>query len=206
MTAHYRNLMQGPNAHAVRADLLGRPSAPEAEEAPAPDRLGPDERAFIEARDSFFMGTNGETGWPYMQHRGGPVGFVNVLSETEFAFPDFRGNRQYISVGALAGDDRAAFFFLDPARQARLKLIGRARAVDLKDDPVLAARLALPDYPSPERPARVERAIVVQVEAFDWNCPQHITPRFSAAEIAPAIAKLQARIAALEAELAASRG
>ncbi|SDX89107.1 hypothetical protein SAMN05444336_11269 [Albimonas donghaensis] len=212
MTAHYRNQMFGPHALATQEALLGRLAHPRDADAAqdGPDRLGPEERAFIESRDSFFMATHGETGWPYMQHRGGPPGFVRAISERAFAFPDFRGNRQYISVGALEADDRASFFFLDAARQGRLKLIGRARAMDLAERPDLAALLALPDYPSPQRPAKVERAMVVEVEAFEWNCPQHITPRFSAAEIAPTIAKIQAemqaRIDALEAALAARDG
>jgi predicted pyridoxine 5'-phosphate oxidase superfamily flavin-nucleotide-binding protein len=155
--------------------------------------IGPDEAAFIEARDSLYMATVGEGGWPYIQHRGGPPGFVRVLDERTLGFADFRGNRQYVSLGNLAGDDRAAFFFMDYARQARLKLLGRVAATE---DPAQLGRLALPDHP-----ARVERGFVVHVEAFDWNCPQHITPRYTADEVAHAVAPLRARLAALEAQL-----
>jgi predicted pyridoxine 5'-phosphate oxidase superfamily flavin-nucleotide-binding protein len=157
--------------------------------------LGPDEALFIEARDSFYMATTGQTGWPYVQHRGGPAGFVRVLDPKTLALPDFRGNRQYISVGNLETDDRAALFFMDYANRARLKLIGHVAATL---DPAVLQRLALPDYR-----ARVERALVIRVVAFDWNCPQHITPRFTEAEIAAGVAPLRARLAELEAENAA---
>jgi hypothetical protein len=153
---------------------------------------------FIAARDHFFMATVSETGWPYVQHRGGPPGFVQALDEARFAFPDFRGNRQYVSVGNLAGDDRAAFIFMDFPGRARLKALARIRLVDRAEDPDLMQRLALPGYR-----AAVERAFVATVEALDWNCPQHITPRFTEAELAAALAPVRERLAALEAENAA---
>jgi uncharacterized protein len=148
------------------------------------DRLGPEEAAFIGARDSFYMATVGEAGWPYIQHRGGPEGFVRVLSETTLGFADFRGNRQYVSLGNVADDDRAAFFFMDYANRARLKLLGRMRATE---DPALLERLAVPGYP-----AKVERGFLIEVAGFDWNCPQHITPRFTAAQVEAAVAPLRA--------------
>ncbi len=165
------------------------------------DKLGPQEAAFIAARDSFYMATVSETGWPYVQHRGGPRGFVRVLDEATLAVADFRGNRQYVSVGNLAGDDRVSLFFMDYPNQQRLKLLGHARIVEPGDDAALLERLRLPGYE-----ARVERALVIAVAAFDWNCPQHITPRFSEAEVAEAVAPLQARIAALEARLRGTAG
>jgi hypothetical protein len=159
------------------------------------DALGPNEAAFIAARDSFYMATVSETGWPYIQHRGGPAGFLRVIDEKTMGFADFRGNRQYISVGNLQTDDRAALFLMDYANQARLKILGRARVVDADDRETLD-KLVLPDYS-----ARVERGIIIKVEAFDWNCPQHITPRYTLAEIEAAVAPLRKRIAELEAQV-----
>lgn len=160
-----------------------------------PDRLGEMESQFLAARDSFYMASVGAGGWPYVQHRGGPTGFVKVLDAARFGFADFRGNRQYVSVGNLASDDRAAFFFMDYPRRARLKLIGHVRSVALQDAPDLAALLVDADYG-----ARVERGFIVDVVAFDWNCPQHITPRFTLAELAPSLDAMKARIAELETE------
>lgn len=157
--------------------------------------LGPTEAAFIAARDSFYMATVSQTGWPYVQHRGGPAGFVRVLGETALGFADFRGNRQYISVGNLVKEDRVSLFFMDYPNRTRLKLLGRARAVEL-DDTATLEKLELPDYR-----ARVERGIVIKVEGFDWNCPQHITPRFTSADIADAVQPLHQRIAELEARI-----
>jgi len=165
------------------------------ERSPANDRLGPDEIGFLAARDSFYMATVSETGWPYVQHRGGPLGFIRVLDDQTIAFADFRGNRQYVSVGNLGGDDRVALIFVDYPNQRRLKLLGHARLVD---DPAVVAQVANADYE-----ARVERAMVITVEAFDWNCPQHITQRYTVREIAAIEAKLLARVEELEAEVAA---
>jgi predicted pyridoxine 5'-phosphate oxidase superfamily flavin-nucleotide-binding protein len=159
------------------------------------DGLGPAETAFLAARDSFYLATVGETGWPYVQHRGGPPGFVRVLDERTIGFADFRGNRQYVSVGNLAGDDRVALILVDYPRRRRLKILGHARAVTAEDDSALLLEVA--GYP-----AKVERVLIIAVAAFDWNCPQHITPRFTEAEIAAAVAPLHVRIAELEAALA----
>jgi predicted pyridoxine 5'-phosphate oxidase superfamily flavin-nucleotide-binding protein len=136
-----------------------------------------------------------ESGWPYVQHRGGPPGFLKLIDETTLAFPDFRGNRQYISLGNTAAENRVALILMDYPRRRRLKLYSRIEARDLADDPDLAALLALPDYR-----AVVERAFVLHLEAFDWNCPQHITRRFTEAEIAEASAPLTLHLAELEAE------
>lgn len=162
------------------------------------DRLGPEEAAFIAARDSFYMATVGETGWPYMQHRGGPAGFVRVLDAGTIGFADFRGNRQYVSVGNLLTDGRVSLFFMDYANRARLKILGRVRLVgDGADDAAgLMAKLRLPDHD-----AMVERGFVVGVEAFDWNCPQHIAPRYTLDQVETATAALRGRIAELEALL-----
>lgn len=161
-----------------------------------PDVLTEQEASFIALRDSFYLATVTETGWPYVQFRGGAPGFVKLIDERRFGFADFRGNRQYVSVGNLSADNRAAFFFMDYPGRARLKLLGRLNVLAADDAPELAAHLIDPDYK-----AKVERLIVVEVEAFDWNCPQHITPRFAQAEISPTIEALKSRIAALEAEL-----
>jgi len=163
---------------------------------PHHDRLGEREAAFIGMRDSFYMATVTETGWPYIQHRGGPAGFLRVLDEKTIAFADFRGNRQFVSVGNLANNDRVALFLMDYAYQARLKILGHALTIELKDDPALAAKLALPGYR-----AKSERAFVITVDGFDWNCSQHITQRFSLADVEDAVGAMKARIAELEAEL-----
>lgn len=164
------------------------------------DRFGPAEADFIADRDSFYMASVSETGWPYVQHRGGPPGFLKVLDDTTLAFPDFRGNRQYISLGNIAANDRVALFLIDYPRRRRLKLFVRIEARALSADPELAGVLALPSYRGVP-----ERFFLLHLEAFDWNCPQHITPRFTEAEIMAASAPMHTRLAALEAENAALR-
>lgn len=158
--------------------------------------LGDAEAAFVGARDSFYLATVSETGWPYLQHRGGAPGFVRVLSSTEIGFADFRGNRQYVSVGNLLANDRVSLFFMDYANRRRLKLFGRARSIE-PDDQATLSRLEMPNYR-----ARVERGIVIKVEAFDWNCPQHIVERFTRDDVQLMMTPLTARIEALEADLA----
>jgi ferredoxin-NADP reductase/predicted pyridoxine 5'-phosphate oxidase superfamily flavin-nucleotide-binding protein len=140
--------------------------------------LSPYEAEFIAERDSFYQGTVGENGWPYVQHRGGPTGFLKVLGPQTIGYADFSGNRQYISVGNLEGDDRVSLFLMDYPGQRRLKIWGRARLIDEDTEPALIARLESPDYR-----ARVERGVVITVEAFDWNCPKYITPRFTENEV-----------------------
>lgn len=159
------------------------------------DRFGENEAAFIAARDSFYLASVSESGWPYVQHRGGPPGFLKVLDEKTLAFADFAGNRQYISLGNVGADDRVALFLMDYPNRARLKVLAHMQARSLADDPALADRLITPGYK-----AKVERAFVLTLEAFDWNCAQHITPRFTGAEIEPVVSSLRARITALEAE------
>jgi predicted pyridoxine 5'-phosphate oxidase superfamily flavin-nucleotide-binding protein len=158
------------------------------------------ESEFIAARDSFYMASVSQSGWPYVQHRGGPPGFIRVVDDRTLAFPDFRGNRQYISVGNVAADDRISLIMVDYAARRRLKILGRMKTVELAEDPALAAALALPGYVG-----RPERAMVLALATFDWNCPQHITPRFTEAEVAEALAPARARQQALEAENAAQR-
>jgi uncharacterized protein len=153
------------------------------------------EAAFIAARDSFYMATIAENGWPYVQHRGGPPGFLRVLDEQTVGFADFRGNRQYISVGNLGANSKVALILMDYAGRHRLKILGHAEIKDLKGDPALADQLTVPGYK-----AKVERAILIHLDAFDWNCSQHITPRYSEAELGPALAPVRERLAGLEAE------
>jgi hypothetical protein len=153
------------------------------------------EAGFIAARNSLYMATVSETGWPYIQHRGGPTGFVRVLDETTIGLADFRGNRQYVSVGNLMTDDRVSLFFMDYANKTRLKLFGHAKIVDLNDQTTLS-KLELPNYR-----ARVERGFLIKVEGFDWNCPQHITERFTLDEVRAITAPLTSRITELETEL-----
>lgn len=162
-------------------------------------QLGPVEAGFIAERDSFYMATVGETGWPYIQHRGGPQGFVRVLDEKTLGFADYRGNRQYVSVGNLATSDRVALFFMDYPNRTRLKLLGRATLVDNTHGETLS-RLGVEGSPSV-----IERGLLINVEAFDWNCPQHITPRFTLADVEQASAALHQRIAELEYEVARLR-
>ncbi|WP_022720010.1 pyridoxamine 5'-phosphate oxidase family protein [Rhodopseudomonas sp. B29] len=164
------------------------------------DRFTEAEAAFIQSRDSFYIATVSETGWPYMQHRGGPVGFLKVLDDRTLGFADYRGNRQYLSVGNLSANSRASLFLMDYARRARLKIFAELEVKDIADDPDLAARLASPGYR-----AKAERSVLVHLKAFDWNCPQHITPRFTEAEIAQAVAPLRAHLQQLEADNASLR-
>ena len=160
------------------------------------DRLGPAEQEFIAARDSFYLATVSETGWPYVQHRGGPPGFLKVIDARTIGFVDYRGNRQYVSVGNLTRDDRVSLILVDYPNRRRLKIVGRSRLVDARTDPGIIERLRDADYD-----ARIERALVIGIEGFDWNCPQHITPRFTEAEVAEAVAPLRSRLAAAEARL-----
>jgi len=164
------------------------------------DRFREDEAAFIATRDSFYMATVSETGWPYVQHRGGPPGFLKLVDDRTLAFADYRGNRQYISTGNLAANDRVCLFLMDYPHRARLKIYARAEILALDDAPDLTALVAMPEYG-----AKIERIFRLRLEAFDWNCRQHITPRFSEREVGVAIRPLRERLAELEAENAALR-
>jgi predicted pyridoxine 5'-phosphate oxidase superfamily flavin-nucleotide-binding protein len=163
------------------------------------DRLGDDEANFIAAQRSLYMATVSETGWPYLQHRGGPRGFLKVLDDKTLAFADYAGNRQLISVGNLAGNDHVALILVDYAHRVRLKVLGRMAVRDLAPQDPLAKVLVDPTYKT-----RPQRAMVITVEAFDWNCPQHIPMRIDAEDVKRALDERDARIAELEAKLAAS--
>ncbi|CAA0095781.1 Uncharacterised protein [Halioglobus japonicus] len=155
-------------------------------------QLGDREAAFIAARDSFYMASVSETGWPYVQHRGGPVGFMKVLDERTIGFADYAGNRQYVSNGNLTSDNRVALFFMDYPNRKRLKMLGRVRPVGA-DEAEQLARLKDENYP-----AKIERGLFIEVEGFDWNCPQHITPRYTEADIEGQLSALRAENAHLK--------
>jgi uncharacterized protein len=161
----------------------------------AGDRVGPDERAFITQMDGFFQATVSEAGWPYVQFRGGPKGFLKVLDEQTIAYADFRGNRQYISVGNLVEDDRITLILVDYPNRRRLKVWGRARLVSSGDDPGLINQLRDENYR-----ALPERAVVITIEALDWNCPQHIPQRMTLEELEPRLKLLRQDLERLELE------
>ncbi len=165
--------------------------------ASARDPLGDDERAFIEARDSFYMATMSEDGWPYVQHRGGPRGFLRVINPGQLAFADYKGNRQLLTTGNLSVNDRVTLFLMDYPNRTRLKIIGHARTEEAKEHPELFATLA-----HPEAARLVERFVFIDVISFDWNCQQHITPRYTLEEIEALVAPLKKRIVELEGGLA----
>ena len=149
----------------------------------------------IATRDSVYLATLSQTGWPYIQHRGGPPGFLHLLDDATLAMADFGGNRQYITTGNLRGSDRACLFLMDYPRRARLKIYATVEVLAKDDDPGLLARVTPDNYR-----ARVERLFRFHLQAFDWNCPQHITPRYSARQVAEYSQTLQQRIQALEQE------
>lgn len=153
------------------------------------------EQRHIESRDSFYLSSVGEHSWPYMQFRGGPKGFLKVIDGNTLAFADFRGNGQYISTGNFNGNKKTMLFLMDYPNKKRLKIWAEAEVLDPADQPELSEQLILPDYE-----ATVERIIVFKVHAFDWNCPQHITPRYTQEEISDSQQTLTARIGELEAE------
>lgn len=168
---------------------------------PSHDRLGPTEGAFIADRDTFYWATVGSTGWPYVQHRGGPKGFLKVVDEQTLALADYRGNKQYISAGNLLTDSRVAMILVDYPEQARLKILGR---VDVLEGP--------PAVPWMDRVRTdgdttvIERVFVIRIEAFDWNCSQHITPRYTTEEIQEVVRPMEERLQRLERENATLRG
>ena len=195
MARKFLDLALTPSVRRAQAEYYGtKPGA----SAPGVSRdlLGPDEIEFIEARDSFYLASVGETGWPYLQHRGGAPGFLHVIEPGRLAFADYQGNRQLISTGNLAANDRVALFLMDYPQRTRLKILGHARTEDARKHPALLTRLAAPAIR-----AKVERLFLIEIEAFDWNCPKYITPRFTAPEIEAAVKGLKDRIPQLEAQL-----
>jgi predicted pyridoxine 5'-phosphate oxidase superfamily flavin-nucleotide-binding protein len=159
------------------------------------DRFTAFETEFLAERDSFYWATTGATGWPYVQHRGGPKGFLKVIDDHTLALADFRGNKQYISTGNLLTDDRVAMILIDYPRQARLKILGRVEILEGDKASDWIERVRMPGYK-----AVIERVFVIHVEAYDWNCPQHITPRYTAEEIRDALQSTEERLKSLEME------
>jgi predicted pyridoxine 5'-phosphate oxidase superfamily flavin-nucleotide-binding protein len=158
-------------------------------------RLGPEETEYLAERDSFYVATLGATGWPYVQHRGGPKGFLKVIDDQTLAFADFSGNKQFISAGNLMTDNRVALILMDYPRQLRLKILGRVEIIDGEKAGEWLKKVRDPEYR-----ANAERVFVIRVEAFDWNCQQHILPRFTAEEIREVAAPLEKRLRELEVE------
>lgn len=159
------------------------------------DRFGENEAAFIGDRDSFYIASVSETGWPYVQHRGGPRGFLKIVDDRTLAFADYRGNRQYISTGNVEANDRVCLFLMDYLRRARLKIYAHAETITPDADLALAALVTEPGYR-----AKIERIFRLRLATFDWNCQQHITPRFTEQQVAEAVRPLRDRLAQLEAE------
>jgi predicted pyridoxine 5'-phosphate oxidase superfamily flavin-nucleotide-binding protein len=169
-------------------------------EGPAHNKLTARETTFLEQRDSFYLATVGSNGWPYIQHRGGPKGFLKVIDDHTLAFADFAGNKQYITTGNLVTDDRVAMILVDYPLKARLKILGHARVLEAD-----AAREWLAQHSADDKSARVEGVFIIDIEAYDWNCPQHITPRFTREEVETALKPMQARIEKLEQDNAVLR-
>jgi predicted pyridoxine 5'-phosphate oxidase superfamily flavin-nucleotide-binding protein len=167
---------------------------------PGPDALTNDEVQFIQSRDSFYLATVSEAGWPYVQHRGGKPGFLRVMSPTQLAFADYKGNRQMLSTGNVVASDRVCLFLMDYPQRTRLKILGHAQVFDTRERPDLVMQVA-----EPESRVIVERLFLIEVVSFDWNCPKYITPRYTAAEVEEVVVPLKARIAELEAQLRAGR-
>ena len=194
MAGRYLETYFTPKVLAAQQQYFGRsqniPPQPER------DALTENENQFIQLRDSFYMATVSENGWPYVQHRGGRPGFLRVVSPTQLAFADYKGNRQMLSTGNLAGNDRVALFLMDYPQRTRLKILGHARIEDARKHPDLVSQFA-----EPEAHGIVERVVLIDVVSYDWNCPKYITPRYTAAEVEEAIAPLKERIAELEAQL-----
>jgi predicted pyridoxine 5'-phosphate oxidase superfamily flavin-nucleotide-binding protein len=164
--------------------------------APERDSLSEAEAQFVAGRDSFYLGSISESGWPYIQHRGGPSGFLRVIDERTLAFADYKGNRQLLTTGNVSVNDRVALFLMDYKNRERLKILGHARVEDARAHPELVAQLADSKVRS-----SVERLVFIDVVSFDWNCPKYITPRYSAEEVNELVGPLKTRIAELEAQL-----
>ena len=197
MARKYHEVAMTPAVLEAQRHYYGRaPSLPansNSEDTP----FTPHETAFIAMRDSFYIATINENGWPYVQHRGGPTGFLHVVDPHTLAFADFHGNSQLLSTGNLAGSDRVALFLMDYPRRTRLKIMGHARVLDAREEKALAKNIV-----SDSRLlTKVERVFLIKVVSFDWNCPQYITPRYTEEEIETLVAPLKARLRELEEQL-----
>ena len=194
MADRFLDLTFTPKVLDAQRHYYGRAQTPAA--LGVDDPLGEDEAAFIAARDSFYMSSVSETGWPYVQHRGGPAGFLKVLSPTELAFADYKGNRQMLSTGNVATNDRVCLFLMDYPRRLRLKILGHATVVDAREHPGLADQMA-----DAAMRQITERIFRIKVVSYDWNCQKYIIPRYTLEEINEAVQPLKARIKELEAKL-----
>jgi hypothetical protein len=195
MGHNFGSLVFTPVVKALQERYGSRRQYAKIESGASRDRLGPEEFAFIAERDSFYMASIGSSGWPYVQHRGGSKGLLKVIDDRTIAFTDFGGNKQFISTGNLTTDNRVALILVDYPHQARLKILGRAEIFEGDQAQEWIERLREPGYK-----AAVERAFVIRVGAFDWNCPQHITPRFTAEQIQEALAPFEHHLQDLERE------
>ncbi len=194
MATKFLELVCTPSVLKAQEHYFGKSRPPQA--VSERDALTDEEMSFIKMRDSFYMATVTETGWPYVQHRGGERGFLQVISPSALAFADYMGNRQMLSTGNLATNDRVALFLMDYPQRTRLKILGHARVEDAREHPELVAQIAKANVHR-----IVERVFLIEVVSFDWNCPKYITPRFTAEEIEEVVAPLKQRIAELDAEL-----
>ena len=184
MAAKFQKLTQTETVRRAQQHYYGR--SQDREGTPENDPLTEDEIRFIQARDSFYMATVSETGWPYIQHRGGQPGFLRVLGPTTLAFADYKGNRQLLTTGNLAASDKVALFLMDYPQRTRLKILGHARVEDAEKHPELVAQLAEQNVQN-----KVERLFFIKIVSFDWNCPQYITPRYTVEEMRDVISELQ---------------
>lgn len=193
--ANFGSLVFTPAVKALQEKYGSRRQYARLEAGGAPARLGPEEREYLGEQDSFYMASIGASGWPYVQHRGGAKGFLKVIDEHTIAFADFRGNKQFISTGNLTTDNRVALILVDYPRQQRLKILGRAEIFEGEKAKVWLEKVREAEYK-----AVTERVFVIHVDAFDWNCPQHIIPRFTEEEIREAVAPAEKRMQELEKE------
>ncbi len=196
MAKNFAEIAFGDAVKEMQVKLGSRASYARMEQDTYRDGLTENEVDFIAQRDSFYMATNGENGFPYIQHRGGPKGFLKVLDAKRIGFIDFRGNMQYISVGNIATNNNVALILVDYPAKARLKIYAKAEIVELKDNEKLLKELDLQEYKF-----RPERMMILHVEAYDWNCPQHITPRYTVEEIEDAFTPQRELITSLHAEI-----
>lgn len=194
MATKYLDLMFTDAVRRAQTQYYGQ--AGRIADAPDRDPLGQAEAEFIATRDSFYMGSISESGWPYVQHRGGPAGFLRVINETTLVFADYKGNRQLLTTGNLSVNNRMALFLMDYKNRERLKILGHARIEDARAHPELTEQVA-----DVKMRSSVERLVFIDVVSFDWNCPKYITPRYSADEVEEVAGPLRRRIAELEAEL-----
>ena len=195
MAGRYREIYSTPEVLAAQEHYFGQRQ--EIPPQPGRDPFTAEEVEFIACRDSFYLATVTSDGWPYLQHRGGPAGFLKVLDPRTLGFADLKGNRQLLSTGNLANSDRVALFLMDYPHRERLKILGHARVIDARERPHVLEQLT----PTPELRGKVERLFLIDVVSFDWNCPQYITPRYTEDEISKMVGPLQQRILELEAKL-----